>query len=191
MIHDDVAVPGPQGWLNVADAIFHNARRRPSHPAIIDGARTITYAELAGLIAKTSGHLENIGAQAGDIVGVALGDNADHIVALLATAWLGAVILPMDVRWTSEEKRRIAGHFGARFVLVPAGEAPLPDVRTIALDQAWHRARRGARRQRRIRAQPRAAAAPVALVRHDRLAQRPDGDARPYAQPPATSTRSA
>ncbi len=86
---------------------------------------------------KTSGHLENIGARAGDIVGVALGDNADHIVALLAIAWLGAVILPMDVRWTGEEKRRIAGHFGARFVLVPDGEAPLPDIQTIALDQAW------------------------------------------------------
>jgi acyl-CoA synthetase (AMP-forming)/AMP-acid ligase II len=137
MIYDDVAVPGPQGWLNVSDAIFHNARRRPSHLAIIDGTRTITYAELATLIAKTSGHLENIGARAGDIVGVALGDNADHIVALLATAWLGAVILPMDVRWTSEEKRRIAGHFGARFVLVPDGETPLPDIQTIVLDQAW------------------------------------------------------
>ena len=50
---------------------------------------------------------------------MALGDNADHIVALLAIAWLGAVILPMDVRWTPEEKRRLATHFGARFVLVP------------------------------------------------------------------------
>ena len=137
MIYDEFAVPGPQGWLNVSDAIFHNARRRPSHPAIIDGAHTITYAELAALIAQTSGHLENVGARAGDIVGVALGDNADHIAALLAIAWLGAVILPMDVRWTGEEKRRIADHFGARFVLVPDGVAPLPDMQTIALDQAW------------------------------------------------------
>ncbi len=47
---------------------------------------------------------KNIGAQAGDIVGVALGDNADHIVALLAIAWLGAVILPMDVRWTTRRE---------------------------------------------------------------------------------------
>ena len=28
-------------------------------------------------------------------------------------------------------------HFGARFVLVPDGGAPLPDMQTIALDQAW------------------------------------------------------
>ena len=110
-MRDDVAIPSPQGWLNVCDAIFHNARRRPLHPAIVDGGRTITYAELAALVAKTSGHLEKIGVRPGDIVGVALGDDADHIVALLAVAWLGAVILPMDVRWTAEEKRRIAVPF--------------------------------------------------------------------------------
>src|SRR5882672_2603144 len=134
MMYQDVAVPDPHGWLNVADAIFHNARRRPSHPAIVDGARTITYAELAPLLSKTAGYLSGIGAKPGDIVGVALGDDADHIVALLAIAWLGAIILPMDVRWTPEEKRRIASHFGARFVLVPEGDAPLPDIETVLLD---------------------------------------------------------
>ena len=136
-MHDDVAIPSPQGWLNVADAIFHNARRRPLHPAIVDGERAMTYAELAALVAKTAGHLEGIGARPGDIIGVALGDDADHIVALLAIAWLGAVILPMDVRWTAEEKRRLANHFGARFVLVPAGEEPVSGIETVALDAAW------------------------------------------------------
>ena len=72
------------------------------------------------MCAKTAGHLESTrGVKPGDIVGVALGDNADHIVALLAIAWLGAVILPMDVRWTPRRSGVIAMHFGARFVLVP------------------------------------------------------------------------
>ena len=136
----DVAVPDPHGWLNVADGIFHNARRRPSHPAIVDGARTITYAELAGLISRTAGHLADVGTRPGDMIGVALGDDADHVVALLAIAWLGAIILPMDVRWTVEEKRRIASHFGARLVLVPAGDPAIADVETIALDAAWRSA---------------------------------------------------
>src|SRR5262245_17699086 len=133
----DVAVPDPHGWLNVADGIFHNARRRPSHPAIVDGARTITYAELAELISRTAGHLASIGTRPGDMIGVALGDDADHIVAWLAIAWLGAIILPMDVRWTAEEKRRIATHFGARFVLVPEGDRSVADVATVTLDAAW------------------------------------------------------
>jgi non-ribosomal peptide synthetase component E (peptide arylation enzyme) len=76
MIYQDIAVPDPQGWLNAADAIFHNARRRPSHAAIVDRGSTITYAELAALVAKTAGHLETICVAPGDIVGVALGDDA-------------------------------------------------------------------------------------------------------------------
>jgi acyl-CoA synthetase (AMP-forming)/AMP-acid ligase II len=139
MNYTDLAVPGPQGWENVADAIFHNARRRPAHPAIIDGARTISYAELAELVLRTAGHLEDIGARPGDIIGVALGDNAHHIVVLLAAAWLGAVILPMDVRWTRQEKRRIAAHFGARLVLVPEKET-LEGVATVPVDAGWHAA---------------------------------------------------
>jgi acyl-CoA synthetase (AMP-forming)/AMP-acid ligase II len=140
MNYDDVAIPSPHGFENVADGIFHNARRRPSHAAIVDGLRTITYAELAGLVLRTAGHLDEIGAEPGDIVGVALGDNADHIVALLAIAWLGAVILPMDVRWTPQEKQRIATHFGARFVLVPVDDAAIDGTATIPVDAAWHRA---------------------------------------------------
>src|SRR5882757_7546750 len=135
----DIAIPDPNGWLNVADAIFHHARRRPSHPAIIDGPRIITYAELAVLVSKTAGHLAGVGAKPNDIVGVALGDNTDHIVALLAIAWLGAIILPMDLRWTTEEKRRLASHFRARMVLVPEGDAPLPEIATVSLDGAWRR----------------------------------------------------
>jgi acyl-CoA synthetase (AMP-forming)/AMP-acid ligase II len=139
MIYEDVAVPGPQGWKNVCDAIFHNARRRPSRPAIVDGRKTISYAELAELISKTAGHLQDIGARPNDIIGIALGDNADHIVALLAVAWLGTIILPMDVRWTDEEKRRVATHFDARWVLVPANEPPINGIETLAVDESWHR----------------------------------------------------
>ena len=138
-MRDDVAIPSPQGWLNVCDGIFHNARRRPLHPAIVERGRTITYADLAALVAKTSGHLETIGVRPGDIVGVALGDDADHIVALLAVAWLGAVILPMDVRWTADEKRRIAVHFGARLVLVPDGGERISTIETVICDETWRR----------------------------------------------------
>jgi acyl-CoA synthetase (AMP-forming)/AMP-acid ligase II len=157
MSFDDIAVPSPQGWLNVSDAIFHNARRRPSHPAIVERGRTISYAELAVLVAKTAGHLEAIGTAPGDMIGVALGDDADHVVALLAVAWRGAVILPMDIRWTAEEKRRIAGHFGATMVLVPDGDAPIPGIRTVPLDAAWRKgvaAQAGKRAFVRDRRQP-------------------------------------
>ena len=137
--HFDTAIPSPAGWMNIADAIFNNARRRPRHPALIEGERTITYAELADIVSRTAAALEGIGVKQGDVVGLALGDNADHAIALLAVAWIGAIILPMDVRWTTEEKRRIAAHFGARLVFVPQGEAALPGMETVAADASWAR----------------------------------------------------
>jgi acyl-CoA synthetase (AMP-forming)/AMP-acid ligase II len=135
---EELCVPSPRGWLNVVDGIFHNARRRHSDPAIVDGTRTLTYGELATLIRKTAGRLAAVGTRPGDIVGVALGDNTEHIVSLLAIASLGAIILPMDVRWTVEEKRRVAAHFGASFVLVETER--LPGIKTVPIDEAWHRA---------------------------------------------------
>lgn len=137
MIDDDIAVPHPDGWKNVADAIFHNARRRPTHPALVDRGNAITYEQLAERVAKTAGHMQAIGIAPRDIVGIPLGDDADHVVALMALAWTGAVILPMDIRWTVEEKRRIAAHFGAKYALVPEGGPAIPDIATVALDDAW------------------------------------------------------
>jgi hypothetical protein len=58
---------------------------------------------------------------------------------MLAVAAIGAIILPMDVRWTTEEKRRLAGHFGAHLVLVPDGDQAPDGIRTVALDAAWRR----------------------------------------------------
>lgn len=137
---ENIAIPNSRGWENVADGIFHNARRRPAHPAIEFEGRVISYSELASLVSRTAGHLQDAGVRPGDLIGVALGDDPDHVVALFAIAWLGAVIVPMDVRWTAEEKRRLAAHFGARFVLVPEGADAIPGVVTIAVDERWRNA---------------------------------------------------
>lgn len=136
---DNIAVPDSRGWQSVVDGIFHNARRRPSHPAIIDGNRALSYAGLAAEVVKTAAHLLSLGVRPGDIVGVGLRDDADHVVTLFAVAFTGAVILPMDVRWTAEEKQRIALYFGARLVLLPQAEA-LSGCAVAIIDTHWRHA---------------------------------------------------
>lgn len=104
--------------MNLSDAIETNARRRPDHPAIIrrDGG-AITYREYAQSVQSWATTLATDGIGSSDIVGVNLKDTPDHLVALYAIARAGAAILPMDWRWTTEEKSRIAGFFGAKAVL--------------------------------------------------------------------------
>jgi len=126
---------------NIARAIEDNASRRGLHPAIIEDGKTITYAELDRRVRKTADYLKACGAadnSAGDtIVGVCLRDTAEHLVLLFAVARLGAVILPLDWRWTDVEKQNIVDFFEVGTVIVDAGAA-VENVSCIELDDAWH-----------------------------------------------------
>jgi acyl-CoA synthetase (AMP-forming)/AMP-acid ligase II len=128
-------------FANVASGISHNAARRPAYPALIDGDRVISYAELDRLIGRAARQLLEAEVRPRDIVGVALPDTASHVAALFAIARLGAVILPMDRRWTAFEKGNLARFFGTKCVLQEEGAEPLPDVPTLVMDASAETAR--------------------------------------------------
>ncbi len=124
---------------NIALAIDENAARRGPHPAIIEGDHVVTYAELAPLVRRTAGHLEAAGAKKGKIVGVALKDTADHLTVLYAIARLGAIILPLDWRWTDAEKKRVCDFFGVVLVLVEPGQR-IEELNCLPVDRDWRAA---------------------------------------------------
>jgi len=121
--------------------LANNAARRADHPAVIAGDRIITHAGFHDLALRWAGHLEDLGVKPGDIVGVNLRDTAEHLIALFAIARLGAIILPIDCRWTRGEKERIADFFEARLVLCeaddPAGDDDRGWIRAM-VDDAFH-----------------------------------------------------
>jgi acyl-CoA synthetase (AMP-forming)/AMP-acid ligase II len=124
---------------NLALALEENARRRGSHPAIIEGDRTIPYRELDPLVRRIAGHLGDQGVGEGAIVGVCLRDSADHLMILYAVARLGAIILPLDWRWTEAEKLNVAEFFNVALVVVEPA-ARLAGVACIEVDETWQAA---------------------------------------------------
>lgn len=129
--------------MNLSDAIDTNARRRPDYPAIVrrDGG-VITYRDYGLWVRRWATVLVADGIGPGDIVGVNLKDTADHLVALYAVARAGAAILPMDWRWTIDEKSRIAQFFGACLVLSEPDDPFLETTGNwtgMAVDADWHR----------------------------------------------------
>ncbi len=125
---------------NYADYIAANAAEIPGKIAVKDGTHAFTYGELDALVTRSAFELRVRGVAPGEITGVWLPDSAMHLVLLLAVARLGAVILPMDHRWTPVETDRIARQFGiARMVMAP-GRAVPDGVQAIVLDSAWHAA---------------------------------------------------
>jgi long-chain acyl-CoA synthetase len=124
---------------NIAKALEENASRRSAHPAIIEGDTTITYRELDQIVRRISGHLNDVGVVQGGIVGVCLRDSADHLMTLFAVARLGAVILPLDWRWTEAEKKRVTQFFDVALVVVEPG-AEIAGFSCIGVDEDWHEA---------------------------------------------------
>ena len=122
------------GKVNLAhNCAFRHADVRGGEPAIKwegeDGAeRTVTYAELAGDVARVAAGLEAAGIGAGDAVGVYMPMVPEAVVAAYACASIGAVYLP------------IFSGFGA-----PAIAARLNDARAKVLftaDGFWRRGQR-------------------------------------------------
>ncbi|WP_439598662.1 class I adenylate-forming enzyme family protein [Falsiroseomonas sp.] len=115
--------------MNLADALDIHAKARPGHIALIDGALVLTHAEFVARVRRMAAWLQGLGLPGDQPIGLCLRDTAQHVVALYAVARAGLPILPMDVRWTAEEQRNVADHFGASLVLQEPDASPLPGLR--------------------------------------------------------------
>lgn len=96
---------------NLASIFEHHAKARPRDQAICAGATAVDYAEIAAKIRRLGAALGNLGAQEGDRVAVALRDTPDHLVLNYAIARIGAVLVPLDWRWSTDEQARIIEQF--------------------------------------------------------------------------------
>jgi len=112
---------------------------RPERTALIDGEKRYDFARLDRCIDGAAHALVAQGIRRGQLVGVALSDHAEHLILMFALARVGAVMLPMDIRWLPEEKLSVAGHFGAGAVIVEADDpaAGLSALRWLRFDPGW------------------------------------------------------
>ena len=82
----------------------------------------------------------DLGVKPGDLVGVCLKDNADHLIAMLAITRMGGVVLQVDWRAKVPEIKQLTAAFGTSLILTEDGAVGTPDAPYVALDAAWHAA---------------------------------------------------
>lgn len=123
--------------MNIAAPLIHHARARPDHPAIVAGDTSILYKDLDAIVRRTAGLLAGKGICRKAVVGVALRDTPEHLISILALAACGAIVLPLDWRWTAAEQERVALHFGATAVLLEADVLWNGSAQAIRCDAAW------------------------------------------------------
>jgi len=90
-------------------------------PASVFEGRTQAWGEVFARVARLAGGLRALGVESGDRVAV-LGANSDRYMELyLAIPWAGAVIAPLNPRWSAEENRYAIGDCTPKVIFVGDG----------------------------------------------------------------------
>lgn len=102
---------------NLADSLRQHARTRPGQLALVDGAQRLDYRALDARVDAAAQALLARGCRPGEVVGLCLRDHWAHVVMMWACMRAGAVLLPLDWRWTAGERRAVVEHFRAALVV--------------------------------------------------------------------------
>ncbi len=100
--------------MNLAQLLIDSAGRRPDHPAVIFGGQQATYSDLDRRTDALAWGLKERGLGPGDIAVLMMPNSIDWIIAYYALAKLGAVVLPVNFLYRTEELTHIFRDSGAR-----------------------------------------------------------------------------
>jgi acyl-CoA synthetase (AMP-forming)/AMP-acid ligase II len=93
------------GDFTVAEILRHQARSRENHPLLVCDADRISYAEADFRSAELARGLIALGAGKGTHVGLLYPNGTEFVVAMLAAARIGAVVIPFSTFVTAPEMR--------------------------------------------------------------------------------------
>ncbi|MFC0042719.1 acyl-CoA synthetase [Actinomadura rayongensis] len=118
---------------------LHRALQQdPDAPLTVFGDRVRTVRESADRVARLAGAFRRLGVGPGDRIAI-LSLNSDRFHEyLLATWWIGAVVVPLNIRWAVPENRYALRQSGTRVLLVDETFAPLAAELRDDLDTVVH-----------------------------------------------------
>ena len=102
---------------NVAAMFTAAVTRAPEKLAVIDGDARTTYRELQALVECGAGRMAALGVAPGDRVALLIDNRTDFLAAMLATARIGAVVVPMNIRQRLPETEYALNDCGAKLLI--------------------------------------------------------------------------
>jgi acyl-coenzyme A synthetase/AMP-(fatty) acid ligase len=116
---------------NIVDCLHHFANTRAEHPAMEDGERVISYAELNQRTDEAATNIRDMGITAGAIVTIILGDSIEHLIVICGLARAGAVIFSLHPVLTEPEIRDSMAEAGSKLLVADIGGLDISGIRKI------------------------------------------------------------
>ena len=125
-------------FRNIADVVGEHAAARPQQPALVQGDRQLTFAELDAMMDRVAAALQRDGVRAGDVIALCGSTTPLQAALFLGGLRAGAVVTPLASSVTSVIFASMLRDAGARLLFVDAAAAALVpsdmNLRCIALD---------------------------------------------------------
>jgi acyl-CoA synthetase (AMP-forming)/AMP-acid ligase II len=102
----------------MADGLRRNAWKYPVKVAARDRFREVTYGELNTRVNRLANGLLSLGVRKGDGVALSVGNRIEHLEIIFATAKIGALAIPLDVKWKALELASVVAVLEPRFIVL-------------------------------------------------------------------------
>jgi amino acid adenylation domain-containing protein len=96
---------------------LRQVQAQPQHPALVAGARTLSYGELYQQASQVAQWLRSCGARPNTLVAVVMDKGWEQVVAVLGAVMAGAAYLPVDSNLPTERRLYVLEHSQASLVL--------------------------------------------------------------------------
>ncbi|MCC6532071.1 MAG: AMP-binding protein [Burkholderiales bacterium] len=139
---------GETSVLLMGEGLRRSAFRLPRKIAAQDRFRAITYAQLNRRVNQLAHGLISIGVRKGDAVALSVGNRIEHLEIIFAAAKIGALAIPLDVKWKALELGSVLSFFEPRVLILQpecvaefehaAGSHDLSFLRPIVLSDSTY-----------------------------------------------------
>ncbi|HZC55688.1 MAG TPA: ATP-dependent acyl-CoA ligase [Xanthobacteraceae bacterium] len=120
--------------------LMRQADRIPEKPLVSIGDVAWTYAQACSVAATAAAALQSAGIGAGDRVALICSNRAEFFAFFLGCAWLGAVLVPINVASRGPQLQHILSNSGARLLVIEAAYADnlsMLDASALSVEAIW------------------------------------------------------
>lgn len=120
--------------MNSSNLLARNARKYPMSEAVVCQGRRVTYRDLDEQVTRLSHALLEQGVRQGDKVIIFMPNVVEFVVSYFAIQRIGAIVVPVNAKFTLQEVEYVAQHADAKAILVhEAIFAAVENIRVIPL----------------------------------------------------------
>ena len=102
----------------MGDGLRRSATNFPAKVAAKDRFREVTYGELNDRVNRLANGLLSLGIGRGDDVAVLVGNRIEHLEIIFATAKIGALAIPLDIKWKALELGSVLAFFKPKALIL-------------------------------------------------------------------------